>query len=147
MTKKQYFVNVLLAYNLSKEFTYKIDKYVEIGSIVRVPFRSKKYIGIVTEHLKKPNFQKSKIKEVDSVSNKFLFKSKHLKFLDWVAKYNLIDRGNILKMMLPNSDIFFKFQSKKDKRIKNYYLSETYFDLINKWIKKEESYFLKRNGG
>ncbi len=108
MTKKQYFVNVLLAYNLSKEFTYKIDEYVEIGSIVRVPFRSKKYTGIVTEHLKKPNFQKSKIKEVDSVSNKFLFKSKHLKFLDWVAKYNLIDRGNILKMMLPNSDIFFK---------------------------------------
>ena len=34
MTKKQYFVNVLLAYNLSKEFTYKIDEYVEIGSIV-----------------------------------------------------------------------------------------------------------------
>ena len=113
MTKKQYFVNVLLAYNLSKEFTYKIDKYVEIGSIVRVPFRSKKYIGIVTEHLKKPNFQKSKIKEVDSVSNKFLFKSRHLKFLDWVAKYNLIDRGNILKMMLPNSDIFFKELKKK----------------------------------
>ena len=34
------------------------------------------------------------------------------------------------------SDIFFKFQNKKDKRIKNYYLSETYFDLINKWIQR-----------
>jgi len=45
------------------------------------------------------------------------------------------------------SDIFFKFQCKKDKRIKNYYLSDTYFDLIKKWIKKEESYFTNRNGG
>ena len=45
------------------------------------------------------------------------------------------------------SDIFFKFQCKKDKRIKNYYLSDSYFDLINKWIKKEESYFTNLNGG
>ena len=45
------------------------------------------------------------------------------------------------------SNIFFKYQSKKDKRVKNYYLSENYFDLINKWIKKEESYFIKKNGG
>ena len=72
MTKKQYFVNVLLAYNLSKEFTYKIDEYVEIGSVVRVPFRSKKYTGIVTEHLKKPNFQKSKIKKLSQIYSRNL---------------------------------------------------------------------------
>ena len=113
MTKKQYFVNVLLAYNLSKEFTYKIDEQVEIGTIVRVPFRSKTYVGIVTEHLKKLHFEKSRVKEIDLVSDKFLFKSKHLKFLDWVSKYNLIDRGNILKMMLPNSEVFFKESKKK----------------------------------
>ena len=106
MTKKQYFVNVLLAYNLSKEFTYKIDEQVEIGTIVRVPFRSKTYVGIVTEHLKKLHFEKSRVKDIDLVSDKFLFKSKHLKFLDWVAKYNLIDRGNILKMMLPQLQLF-----------------------------------------
>ena len=38
---------------------------------------------------------------------------KHLKFLDWVAKYNLINRGNVLKMMLPNSEVFFKELKKK----------------------------------
>ncbi len=108
MTKKQFFVNVLLAYNLSKEFTYKVREKVEIGAIVKVPFRSKSYIGIVIEHIKKPNFINFKIKEIESVSNKLLFTKKNLKFLEWVSKYNLIERGNILKMMLPNHEIFFK---------------------------------------
>ena len=44
-------------------------------------------------------------------------------------------------------NIFLKYQSEKDKRIKNYYLSESYFDLINKWINEEKSYFLNGNGG
>ena len=43
-------------------------------------------------------------------------------------------------------NIFLKYQSEKDKRIKNYYLSESYSDLINKWINKEKSYFLNGNG-
>ena len=53
---------------------------------------------------------------------------------------------SILKDAL-DRNIFLKYQSKKDKRIKNYYLSVPYFDLINKWINKEKSYFLNENGG
>ena len=53
---------------------------------------------------------------------------------------------SILKDAL-DRNIFLKYQSKKDKRIKNYYLSPSYFDLINKWINKEKSYFLNGNGG
>ena len=53
---------------------------------------------------------------------------------------------SILKDAL-DKNIFLKYQSKKDKRIKNYYLSLSYFDLINKWINKEKSYFLNGNGG
>ena len=44
-------------------------------------------------------------------------------------------------------NIFVKFQSKKDKRIKNYYLSDSYFGLINNWIKKEKSFFLNGSSG
>ena len=43
--------------------------------------------------------------------------------------------------------VITSFKSEKDKRIKNYYLSESYFDLINKWINEEKSYFLNGNGG
>ena len=38
-------------------------------------------------------------------------------------------------------NIFFKEQSKTDKRIKNYYLSNNFFEMINSWLKKEGSFF------
>ena len=40
-------------------------------------------------------------------------------------------------------NIFTKEQSKADKRIKNYYLSNNFFNMINSWLQKEGSYFSK----
>ena len=40
-------------------------------------------------------------------------------------------------------NIFFKEQSKTDKRIKNYYLSNNFLEMINSWLKKEGSFFNK----
>ena len=40
-------------------------------------------------------------------------------------------------------NIFTKEQSKTDKRIKNYYLSNNFFNMINSWLEKEGSYFSK----
>ena len=40
-------------------------------------------------------------------------------------------------------NIFIKEQNKTDKRIKNYYLSNDFFIMINSWLKKEGSYFNK----
>ena len=40
-------------------------------------------------------------------------------------------------------NIFTKEQSKTDKRIKNYYLSNNFFNKINSWLQKEGSYFSK----
>jgi len=39
--------------------------------------------------------------------------------------------------------IFIKEQSQSDKRIKNYYLSNNFLDMINGWLKKEGSFFNK----
>ena len=44
-----------------------------------------------------------------------------------------------------DKNIFKKFQSKKDKRIKNYFLENNFSDMINNWLKKEHSYFIKAN--
>ena len=41
--------------------------------------------------------------------------------------------------------IFIKEQSQSDKRIKNYYLSNNFLDMINGWLKKEGSFFNKMN--
>ena len=40
-------------------------------------------------------------------------------------------------------NIFTKEQSKTDKRIKIYYLSNNFFNMINSWLQKEGSYFSK----
>ena len=40
-------------------------------------------------------------------------------------------------------NIFVKEQSQNDKRIKNYYLSHNFLNMINSWLKKESTYFNK----
>ena len=40
-------------------------------------------------------------------------------------------------------NIFVKEQSQNDKRIKNYYLSNNFLDIINSWLKKESAFFSK----
>ena len=40
-------------------------------------------------------------------------------------------------------DIFVKEQSQNDKRIKNYYLSHNFLNMINSWLKKESTFFNK----
>ena len=44
-----------------------------------------------------------------------------------------------------DKNIFKKFQSKKDKRIKNYFIGENFANMIHNWLKKEYSYFNKAN--
>ena len=40
-------------------------------------------------------------------------------------------------------NIFVKEQSQNDKRIKNYYLSHSFLNMINSWLKKESTFFSK----
>ena len=40
-------------------------------------------------------------------------------------------------------NIFVKEQSQNDKRIKNYYLSHNFLNIINSWLKKESTFFNK----
>jgi len=42
-------------------------------------------------------------------------------------------------------EIFIKEQSKKDKRIKNYFLSENFYQFINDWMKRSQSYYSIRD--
>ena len=43
-------------------------------------------------------------------------------------------------------NLFKKYQSKKDKRIKNYFLVNEFAIMMNDWLKKEHSFFTKSNG-
>ena len=99
----------------------------------------------------------------DDYINKFLFKSilHHVITLE-IYENNNIDgisfesicanvpksigsRSSIQSILNEALDktIFTKEQSTKDKRIKNYFLSEKYHRYINEWMKRSESYFSK----
>ena len=116
MSEKTYYINVLLAYSLSKEFTYKLnsDHKPSVGSIVLVPFRSKKYTGIITSIVDTKKIPDKKIREILEISNVAKLNSKIIKFMNWVADYNLIDRGYILKMILAQEKVYFSKRNSKD---------------------------------
>ena len=109
MSQKTYYINVLLAYSLSKEFTYKLhsNHKPSIGSIVLVPFRSKQYTGVITSIGDTKKIPDKRIKEIIEVSNIAKLNSKIIKFMNWVADYNLIERGYILKMILAQEKLYF----------------------------------------
>ena len=106
--QKIYFANVLVAYPLDQEFTYSFteDQIINVGSIVLVPFRNKNYLGVVRDTSDKTNFDLKKIKLIVDVSSYSLSK-KMIKFLEWIASYNLIPKGMVLKMILPKSEAYF----------------------------------------
>ena len=107
-THKTYFANVLVAYPLDQEFTYSFteDQIIKVGTIVLVPFRSKSYLGVVRNIKDKTNFDLKKIKSIKETSS-YSISQKTIKFLEWIASYNLIPKGLVLKMILPKSEAYF----------------------------------------
>ena len=123
MSKKTYYINVLLAYSLSKEFTYKISSNTKlsIGAIVSVPFRSKTYVGVVVSIFEQSSLSDNKIRNVLEVSIFTKLNPKMIRFMNWVADYNLIERGHVLKMILTQEKIYFaKENSKKSLANENF---------------------------
>ena len=106
MTMKVKIANVMLALPLDKEFAYKLHTQgedVNIGAIVKVTFRNKERVGVVTGiSTVDENEIQYKLKEVISTYNIPKLNSKILDFARWVARYNMVCCGTILKMILLN---------------------------------------------
>ena len=141
---KIYFATILVAYPLDQEFTYsfKADQMIKVGSIVQVPFRNKDYIGVVRSIQDKANFDVKKIKPIKKISN-YLLNKKILKFLDWIASYNLIFKGMVLKMILPKSEAYFN----DDKDFRNTIVNKNFNFRFQKFSKYVTGLLdLKKNG-
>jgi primosomal protein N' (replication factor Y) len=137
MSGKTYYINVLLAYSLSKEFTYKVnsDHKPSVGTVVSVPFRSKQYAGIVMGISDVPKISDKKIREISEISAFTKLNSRMIKFMNWVADYNLIDRGYILKMILAQEKVYFSKRDTKNNTDKKYFKKKS----ISLNLEQEES--------
>ena len=116
MNKNIYYIDVLLAHNVSEEFTYKHETIEKprVGMIVLAPLRSGEKIGVITKVNSVLNDSKIKLKFIKEISPEYRLNSKMIKFLNWVSNYNLIDRGLVLKMILSHSKFYFKKKKIKE---------------------------------
>ena len=80
-------------------FDYKAPDEIRAGDIVRVPFSKGVETGVVWKLEKTANLDEKKIKQITAVIP-YQLKPSLMKFVEWVAKYNLAPIGLVLKMVL-----------------------------------------------
>ncbi len=123
MNSKVKVAYVILALPFNQEFTYKVsDQHKsQIGSIVKVNFKKREQIGIVTNvnSVDESNLD-FKLKEIITIYNLPLVDDKLLDFAKWVAKYNMTNYGNIVKMLLLNkNNVEYNIKCEEYKKFQN----------------------------
>ena len=99
-------VRVLLPLALSEPFDYKTDEPVELGSLVDVPFGKEKIVGAVWQKNVKSSLEDKKIKKIIKVLPYRALSEAMLKFVSFVADYNMAPIGMVLKMVLSVKQVF-----------------------------------------
>ncbi|MBQ4874560.1 MAG: primosomal protein N' [Rickettsiaceae bacterium H1] len=92
------YVEVILALPIDKTFYYYASRDISLFSYVKVSFRGKIVIGLVVKIRSDCLIEELKeiveVIDVPTLSDKFVF------FLKWVAKYNIIPLGGLIKISL-----------------------------------------------
>ncbi|MDR1983070.1 MAG: primosomal protein N', partial [Holosporaceae bacterium] len=79
-----------------KTYSYHFEENLKIGDIVEVPFGKRNVIGVVSDEEAAVD---RKLKTISKVFD-FSIGEANYAFLKWVSDYNMIPKGNVLKMML-----------------------------------------------
>lgn len=99
-------VGVLLTLPFNEPFDYQTDREVKVGQIVEVPFGRDKQIGVVVRLGSSSDLAPEKIKFIDQYFNFPPLSEKIMKFIQWVAQYNMAPLGSVLKMVLSVRTVF-----------------------------------------
>ena len=99
-------VGILLPLPFDEPFDYQTDDDLKIGQLVEVPFGPQKQIGMVYRLGASSNLDLAKIKKINRVFDFPPISSKLIKFIEWVAKYNLAKLGMVLKMVISVRAVF-----------------------------------------
>ncbi len=101
---------VYLPLNLPLIYSYIVPPTLILakGDIVLVPLRNRQVYGIVFKETTEISFTREKLKPVISKSSYFQpLKEEMLKFLELFAKYNMVNFGSVLKMVINIAGIDF----------------------------------------
>lgn len=92
-----YYYEVLLAYPLEQTFTYSSKEKLTELTVVEVSLRNKILLGLIISTREKPTYT---VREINTAINWQMTQARW-GFLTKMARYNMLTRGAVLKMMLP----------------------------------------------
>ncbi|WP_333023983.1 replication restart helicase PriA [Wolbachia endosymbiont of Pentidionis agamae] len=132
-------IDVLLPLPINQLFSYVIQNNAEVsvGDYVIVPFGKKKLIGIVWQY---SNRTDRELKFIEQKVNLQCVRIQLIKFIKWVAQYNLIPTGMLAKMLIGgalkinNLDKLSCIEQKREIDEINYQLSSEQQEASNKII-------------
>lgn len=99
---KTYGILLPLAFN--DVFDYQFEEKLELGDLVRVSFRNAEYIGVVWKI--GASVENKKIKTIIEKISFPPLSPEMIKFVDFVADYNLAQKGMVLKMVISVKEVF-----------------------------------------
>jgi primosomal protein N' (replication factor Y) (superfamily II helicase) len=103
---KKTIYQILLPINLNFPLDYYAQEQLEVGDFALVNFRGKEITGIVIKLLKQSAIAHNKIKTINRKLALPKLTKDNLKFIEFLARYNLINHGAVLKMMLSPKEVF-----------------------------------------
>ena len=133
---------VLLPKIFNYPFIYESNKKCNLGDFVEVPFGTKKEIGVIwkNNHSEPKNIKIKNIKRFV----KYSINKKLVNFIEWFSTYNMVSVGLVLKMVIGDSDKFFKdkdeFIVEKKTKIKRFKFNSEQSEAI-KFLEKENRKF------
>jgi primosomal protein N' (replication factor Y) len=141
MTKIIYQILLPIPYKLSFSYFSADNLSLAIGDVVLSPFRNKELFGVVVAIEQNNYLEKDKIKTICFKENRLTFSQKLLKFIDFVANYNLVHKGLILKLSL---SILNSSKEPKRQKIEQKKLSKIQLKSLSKEQQKAADFLLTK---
>jgi primosomal protein N' (replication factor Y) len=110
------FYRVIVNLPFNKEFWYKSDSDIKIGSVVTVPFGKNVVYGITSDKSDNADVDIAIIKDIESINDIISFSESDVSFIKKFSRYNVSKLGNTANIVLSNIEkIGKRFSSKIEK--------------------------------
>jgi primosomal protein N' (replication factor Y) len=105
-------IPVLLPLKFDRPLTYEAEEKLAPGTLVEVPLGKRKIIGCVWDGTA-DKIDKLKLKNISAVLRVEPLQKNLLDFIEWVSNWTLSPRGQVLKLVLRESEILHKPKAQK----------------------------------
>jgi len=117
------YAKVIFPIGLNQSFTYRVPQKLKLqiqpGTLVEVPFQTKKKLGYIIQIDNHNDYQGTLKKIISIADNNLSYNPIYIKYIKWISEYYLCDIGDVIKACLPVS-----FKPIEKKYTKQYSISQ-----------------------